>query len=452
MYRRFSYLILKRLYSKVSICVCFLLAAVIIACLLASSLLIKQEVKEVKSPVILAQKKIKLNPPYDVLPLESQYCTIFEEDVKKQVKFFGRNARPDAKQTSLGCLVGLENSSNKFFLVQDQKYYLKYAKGYLEFSSKATPIWVKVQPIDDKSMNLNLYFLLSDQSNSKVFQHSKEILLTKSFIEEESYNKYFSEKAWFESFEVAKWWGIDKFYDTYGSQSNGYTKGSQRLDFKGDGSDFLFVNKGELLIYKDNNWQKPTDQVDTREYPLAVVKGISPAKLDLQLYDINGIYHKSIQLSAEKFSPLNIRIEETFTKLRQRSLERLTCKLGNKTVILKEGDWVLKTASGWKVLKNLDEIEKYLNLVTKGELFVFDKIEKNRDENTFLKGRLFDPMRSQLQSIRVPLAKQKKNKRLHSKKKLNFSKLDRSSDIASEDENFPPPLDDDDELLRYSHE
>lgn len=448
MQNQFSYLVLKHLYSKVVIYVFFLTSAIIIGGLFSSFFFTKEESSRLRKPVIIAQKKIKLHPAYHVLPLQHQYNTLFEQDIERDIRFFGKNSRPDASKQSIEGLVGFDSSDQRSFLAQNKKHYLKYTNGKLEFSEKTTPIWLVISSLSDDILELQLNFLLAHSSNSEVFQHTKTLKVAKSFSEEESLCKDIEKTSWYEQFSKVKWWGGDKFYDTYGALSKNYKIGSQRLDFKGDGADFLFVNSGDTLIYKENMWQKPQDQEETTSYPLAFVKEATPLKMQIAIYDKSGIFSKNVQLFPEKFQPLKVNIEETFTKFRQKSLEKITCKLGKKTIILKEGDWVLKTESGWKVLKDYEDIEKYLNLITKGELFVFDKIEKTTDAGNVLKGRLFDPMRSQVQTIRIPLSTGKKNNGLHSKKKPNFSKMNHSSHKAFEDEKLLESLEQD-ELLSY---
>ena len=84
-------------------------------------------------------------------------------------------------------------------------------------------------------------------------------------------------------------------------------------------------------------------------------------------------------------------------------------------MLLKVGDWVLKTKRGWKRLKKSDEIDAYLNHHLVGDLFIFDALER-KGGRVVLKGHFFNEMRTQKQKITVPIVSEKKAKRPKRKK------------------------------------
>jgi len=62
---------------------------------------------------------------------------------------------------------------------------------------------------------------------------------------------------------------------------------------------------------------------------------------------------------------------------------------------LKQGDWLLKTGSGWRNLRNSEDVQLYLERRLKGDLFVFDAIEKDPQGKFLMKGHFLmtlDPM------------------------------------------------------------
>ena len=83
-------------------------------------------------------------------------------------------------------------------------------------------------------------------------------------------------------------------------------------------------------------------------------------------------------------------------------------RFGQTQDYLKQGDWLLKTASGWRNLKKLEEIDDVLEHRLRGELFLFEALEK-QENALLLKGRLFDEMRTQ--SLPVSLSCRRKRKR-----------------------------------------
>ncbi len=86
--------------------------------------------------------------------------------------------------------------------------------------------------------------------------------------------------------------------------------------------------------------------------------------------------------------------EEVITSVRPRSGSEITCQLGKRRVIVKEGDWWVKTDRRWRSLKTAEDLEAFLHHDIQGELFIFEKIE-NMKGKTILKGRCFDKMRTE---------------------------------------------------------
>lgn len=422
-----------------------MLSLLIIFCLWLSFSTKNEAVSE-KAPIILVEKKIKLNPAYHVFSLNDQYVTLFVEDIKKQIKFFGMNGRPDAKKNACGVLAGLNGSFQKKFLNIESKYYLKYQKGDLIFSETMTSLWIKVHDIKNNGVFIKVFLASPERVEGEDLYHSHVIFQSFSNMNESALESNLSHEAWFQSVDHIKWWGKDRFIELYGAHDTSQDSEGQRLDFQGLGLDFLFVKELDLLIWKNNRWQKPLLQEETQNYPLISCR-LNPPYMELTLFDISGVYQKKIKLSLERAELPSIKMEEILTRLRQKGFNKVICKMGKKTVLLKEGDWVLKTLSGWKVLKSCDEIDQYLNFSSKGELFVFERIDTDNNE-TFVVGHLLDSLRTQVRHVKIPLSKTQKNKQFNSKKKINLSKLENYNENSSEEENDLEPLDEE-ELLQY---
>ena len=77
-------------------------------------------------------------------------------------------------------------------------------------------------------------------------------------------------------------------------------------------------------------------------------------------------------------------------------------------MVLREGDWVLKTASGFRNLKKLEQIEDCIYHRLQGELFVFDQLETVQGKSV-MKGHFFDATRSQMQTLSFPISQEKKS-------------------------------------------
>lgn len=90
--------------------------------------------------------------------------------------------------------------------------------------------------------------------------------------------------------------------------------------------------------------------------------------------------------------------------------------------MLKEGDWWLKTKSGWRSLRTLADLEAYLDHQIRGELFVFDTVAIEQGK-AVLKGRYFDEMRTEMQPIALSVAVERKNTVASHKKEKGGSSI-----------------------------
>lgn len=77
---------------------------------------------------------------------------------------------------------------------------------------------------------------------------------------------------------------------------------------------------------------------------------------------------------------------------------------------MREGDWWLKSETGWSHLKTLNDIEDYLAHKIRGELFIFETIATERGK-TEVKGHFFDTMRTQIQPISLTLKEEGKDRK-----------------------------------------
>jgi hypothetical protein len=123
-------------------------------------------------------------------------------------------------------------------------------------------------------------------------------------------------------------------------------------------------------------------------------------------------------------------MEELISAARPRAASELSCVLGKRRVVLREGDWWLKTTAGWRHLKKLGEIEDYLEHRTRGELFIFESIAMEKGK-AVIKGQCFDTMRTQMQPIVLNVSTDKKD---HFVAKNARSEKPKSSFIAKTEE------------------
>jgi hypothetical protein len=176
------------------------------------------------------------------------------------------------------------------------------------------------------------------------------------------------------------------------------------------GSELLEIKEGDWLVWKDHCWQKSHSA--EKEQPVAHIQSLTGKTLVLEGWDHEG--HIRISLSPAQMPPFKMRGEELFTSIRIRSEKQISCMLEKQCMVLKAGDWVLKTGGRWKILRKEQEREAYLCGKLLGELFVFEQIHTKQGQKT-IQGRLFNPGRTQ--AVSVELAAQSTRKRTTQKGK-----------------------------------
>lgn len=197
----------------------------------------------------------------------------------------------------------------------------------------------------------------------------------------------------------AKLWGSDLFFREYGGAEYRVLGQKQKIELSdGSKSYFLFVAPKDFLTFRDNRWHvlASVEEADPAA-PLACVQAAGHNFLEIEGWDVDGFPLFQTKLNLEKQSPLNFSPDQSITQAKLRSANQVSCKIGKKRMVLKPGDWVIKTQTGWRKLVLINEIESYLNNELQGELFVVDAIEAGGQ----LKGRQFDPKRVQMKPFTI---------------------------------------------------
>ena len=79
--------------------------------------------------------------------------------------------------------------------------------------------------------------------------------------------------------------------------------------------------------------------------------------MELEVWDEKGFYPSLIKIELQSPSKVGAKPDFLPSSIRLRSSTQITCNLGKRRYILKEGDWMLKTSKGWRNLKKAKDIE-----------------------------------------------------------------------------------------------
>lgn len=347
------------------------------------------------------------------LMLCGTYSSPLASALSHEIVLLVPSSRPgDGQSVGQQLLLGLKNSREKLNIPNGEVIYLDCqfsndeSPHQLQFSSKPSQIWLKPVILDPSSILIEAG--LSKDENAS---HCEFVLKANS----SGLQATSEENLFYASLKKAKWWGSDVLFQLYGGKEYQNLKNKQKIELKGDPSSFLYIAQGDYLTFQNGKWEITDLAEAPLSSPLAYVKEMTANQLKLTVWDEKGFAFDEIKLTLEgkqKGASQN----EIFSSIRFRTATQVTCLIGKRRVILKCGDWLLKTGAGWRNLNKLSEIEAYLTHQLKGELFIFDSIEKKEDK-FFVKGHLIDEMRSSAFSMTLPVIYEKKTKTSKKKKK-----------------------------------
>lgn len=360
--------------------------------------------------MVRKETKKEKETPFDLtsigrgaLSLSSEIHSFQFPDLSRDVLFLAKNTRPDATVDQMQLDVGLRGNPMPKRVVPHQRLYLSYDEKQLNFSKEPTPLWVEPMLNHYGDLWLKMGIELTNSEGQKLLNEVREFKVATNWKTKKPQEVSDPElKQGIHTVEQGKWWGPDKLFEEYGGEEYQKFTGYQRFEIeKPQGKEILFLHEGEIFIWKEGQWV-PTDQ--PQGYPMAKVTQVTPYKLEWCFWDREGMESVELSFKREKESSIVPRIEDVFTKLRKRTSSRISCRIDNRAKILKEGDWLVHTSTGWHTVKHFYEVEALLNLEILGDLFIFDGIQTVDGKEIFT-GSLFNPMRTEMKPIRLPLSK-----------------------------------------------
>jgi hypothetical protein len=199
----------------------------------------------------------------------------------------------------------------------------------------------------------------------------------------------------------------DLLIEKYGGREFSHLNSKGILELSdGVASYACFVAPCDYLIYENEEWRVCSREALKKECPVAFVKGVTPSQIEIETWDETGFCPVEIQVGIEKPARFQPKPEIMPSRIRLRSGSQVSCAFGKRRVILRQGDWLLKTTNGWRNLRRSEEIEQFLSRRLRGELLIFDAIEKDQGR-AVIKGHLFDETRTQMQPLVLPIEAEK---------------------------------------------
>ncbi len=281
-----------------------------------------------------------------------------------------------SKRISLPCSIGLR--------------YLE--EGRLGFSDGESSFWVDLIPAAGGQIQAIVW----------IETPFKEKLETERFITNLQESpilepKEFAEGSPFRVLAEGRWLGPDVFFEKYGGG-----RLTQRIGIEApQKGEIVEIQEEDWLVWSEGRWIRGVP-LEGQKSPIARLASADSRVLILEGWGLDNYVRLSLPLTPAPLS--KIRAEEIFTSIRIRSERQISCMMDKQCLILRCGDWILKTDGKWKILRKIEEKEAYKSGKILGELFVFEKIDSKQGQK-FIQGFLFNPEKTQ--AIPVEMAANK---------------------------------------------
>ncbi|MES2345230.1 MAG: hypothetical protein V4494_04765 [Chlamydiota bacterium] len=327
----------------------------------------------------------------------TEFCPLMMR-LKEEVMILAQNTRPDVQDRETKILVRLKSTSKELAITSGMRLYLEDLENQLVFSSVPTEFWIKPICLEDGGLLLE-----AEREGEKAEWLGAASQVLGKRVGERFWDQEFP--LFVRSMKEAKFWGLDLLVQHYAGVEHGQLRDKYKLMI---GDSIYFVSKGDFLTWVDHRWEISSLGKNSEHVPLAQVKNAGPKGIELDVWDEVGFQIFQVKLDNVHFAKQSgSHVDQTPTMIRLRTASQITCNLGKRRLILKEGDWLLRTSAGWRKLKTAAEIDECLFHKVQGELLIFDKLEKLQGK-TILHAHLFDSMRTQVQLLSIPVAAEKK--------------------------------------------
>ncbi len=339
----------------------------------------------------------------EALALNSAHLSSFSPNLSEEILILARNSRPDVHNKEASILIRLKTSQQERLVWDNTPIFLNCQTNEegnvetLSFSAEPTSLWIKPVVLDNDRILIEMG--KGEDKGQFVVQASAELGARARTLMK-------GDVAYIQNLKQAKCWGFDTLMQHYGGEEYKSLQGKQKIEFPSLGG-VCFVGAGDYLVWDRDRWQMVPFEKIPRDLPIAHVKSVSSKGVEIEAWDASGFQMARIKLEPEHANKLNYKMENLPSSIRIRTSTQVTCALGRRRLILREGDWLLRTSNGWRNLRKLSEIEDCIQHKIRGELFIFDNLEKEQGRVT-LKGHLFDEMRTQIQPIAIPIVIEKK--------------------------------------------
>jgi hypothetical protein len=374
--------------------------------------------KETSIPGGFAQKTGRFIFPHEAigsggLALHPRHALGWVSRLADELVLIAYNSRPDVESKDAKILISLKNGKEQLTLPNGRTIYLKESekgKG-LSSSEDATGLWAKPILLENGSVLIQAGRRLVSKDGHTGEEKGQFIVAGIS----SRYNP--ANQSFAKELKSGRGFPHDLLIQKYGGREYEAWHEKAVIELsRGNSTYACFVSPGDYLIYDEEEWRVCSFEELKMDQPIAQIKAISGKTIEIEAWDETGFCLLQFKIEMEKQGHSQLKPEMMPSAIRLRSGTQVSCAFGKRRVILKQGDWLLKTSTGWRNLRRSEEIEQYLHHRLKGDLFIFDTIEKEQGRSV-MKGHLFDETRTQMQPLTLPIEADKVQGKISRKRK-----------------------------------
>ncbi|MEI6531222.1 MAG: hypothetical protein WCN87_00170 [Chlamydiota bacterium] len=362
--------------------------------------------KPVLSPIPAQSQEVSIMNPFEqeiaayaaldrgALYLKDNSLSGLLKKLQQKLHYFGPNNRPDSRKDTV--FIGLKEP---FSAQENTPLYLFLDKQRdLSLHKVSKPGSCSYLMVEKEGANSLLVKVFAPNSSDP----SAEFHLYKERVLEKEPSPLFKQSK-LGMPPILRLLGKDLFLEQHGGSSFAHYKDKERLDLDSlENSGLLFIKEGSILAYQNEKWAHLEDLSEKNESLwLLHVGSIGERAALLTLWSPNG-----------ESQPLNIlrisdnfpapALDKIFKYIGTKNLKKWLFEVSGKRVTVTPGSWWLCQNKEWHELISTEEIDSYVTGSLRGELLIFEDVEiENTDK--FLKGHIFNYMRSSVQNVRIPI-------------------------------------------------
>ncbi len=314
-----------------------------------------------------------------LLAISPQVTHVEFESLVQDLIVIGKDNRPDNIE-KFNVSLGLKCSGENKELKCGENVFLSKKGTIYQFSEEKTGL--RLIPVALKGSDV----VMQIETDTGV---SEQVALSPSALFQPS----MEDEPYVHSLAKGRMWAPDLFLSQWGGEE--YRELSSKSKLEVDHR-VHFLNPGDILWWDGGAWQTGFPEIPAA--PLARLESASERELKLEVWDSTGYGYTSLSVPLAADSKTSFIPDKLITGIKPRAASEITCQLGKRRVIVKEGDWWVKMDRRWRPLRNADDLDAFLLHQIQGELFIFEKVENTKGK-VILKGRCFDKMRTESQPL-----------------------------------------------------